>query len=144
MYVEMDDRQFLFRESDIGRPKSLTAAKAVSAMNPALNIKPYEAKCSPETEELFSDTFYSGLSVRKRWSRKEKAQSTLLFHSREYHLGRPLGVTFLFCVRFSFSLLFLVSCVRFVLVCSGSFNSSFFFIPCVDCVVMYRTMGKNM
>lgn len=56
-------RQFLFREADIGRPKSLTASGAVSVMNPALNIKPYEAKCAPETEELFSDTFYSGLSA---------------------------------------------------------------------------------
>ncbi|CAN0263383.1 unnamed protein product, partial [Ectocarpus fasciculatus] len=55
-------RQFLFRESDIGRAKSLTAAGAVRAMNPSLNIKPYEAKCAQETEELFSDDFYSGLS----------------------------------------------------------------------------------
>lgn len=61
--VYMYFRQFLFREADIGRPKSLTASGAVSVMNPALNIKPYEAKCAPETEELFSDTFYSGLSV---------------------------------------------------------------------------------
>ena len=56
-------RQFLFRETDIGRPKSSTAAGAVSAMNPSLRIKPYEAKCGQETEELFSDDFYSGLSV---------------------------------------------------------------------------------
>ncbi|CAM9877805.1 unnamed protein product [Pylaiella littoralis] len=56
-------RQFLFREADIGRPKSLTAAGAVSAMNPYLNIKPYEAKCAQETEELFSDDFYSSLSA---------------------------------------------------------------------------------
>lgn len=32
-------------------------------MNPSLRIKPYEAKCGQETEELFSDDFYSGLSV---------------------------------------------------------------------------------
>ena len=56
-------RQFLFREADIGRAKSITAGEAVSAMNPSLNIKPYEAKCAQETEELFSDDFYSGLSV---------------------------------------------------------------------------------
>lgn len=56
-------RQFLFRETDIGRPKSSIAAAAVSAMNPSLQIKPYEAKCGQETEELFSDDFYSGLSV---------------------------------------------------------------------------------
>eukprot|EP00752_Nemacystus_decipiens_P009961 g8884.t1 len=56
-------RQFLFRETDIGSAKSITAAGAVSAMNPSLNIKPYEAKCAQETEELFSDDFYSGLSA---------------------------------------------------------------------------------
>lgn len=61
--VVVASRQFLFREADIGRPKSLTAAGAVSAMNPYLNIKPYEAKCAQETEELFSDDFYSSLSV---------------------------------------------------------------------------------
>ncbi|CAM9515783.1 unnamed protein product [Ascophyllum nodosum] len=56
-------RQFLFREADIGRPKSSTAAGAVSAMNPSLNITPYEAKCAPESEELFSDDFYAGLTA---------------------------------------------------------------------------------
>lgn len=55
----------MFREADIGRPKSLTAAGAVADMNPSLNIKPYEAKCAQETEELFSDDFYSGLTVSR-------------------------------------------------------------------------------
>ncbi|CAM9535991.1 unnamed protein product [Discosporangium mesarthrocarpum] len=55
-------RQFLFRESDIGHPKSSTAALAVTSMNPSVRVTPYEVKCSPETEELFSDDFYANLS----------------------------------------------------------------------------------
>lgn len=84
LYSWMTDsyRQFLFREADIGKPKSLTAARAVSAMNPSLNIKPYEAKCAPETEELFSDDFYAGLSVRSAPLRRCVTVQTAYFCNR--------------------------------------------------------------
>mmetsp|Transcript_367 Transcript_367/g.668 ORF Transcript_367/g.668 Transcript_367/m.668 type:complete len:1049 (+) Transcript_367:70-3216(+) len=56
-------RQFLFRNSDINRPKSLTAAAAAGAMNPHFNTKVYESKVAPETEALFNDDFYESLDI---------------------------------------------------------------------------------
>jgi molybdopterin/thiamine biosynthesis adenylyltransferase len=37
-------RQFLFRNTDINRPKSTTAVRAVTAMNPAFHAVAYESK----------------------------------------------------------------------------------------------------
>jgi ubiquitin-activating enzyme E1 len=44
--IEMSNlsRQFLFRNTDINRPKSTTAARAVTAMNPAIHAVAYESK----------------------------------------------------------------------------------------------------
>ncbi|KAL7581830.1 hypothetical protein ACA910_022351 [Epithemia clementina (nom. ined.)] len=55
-------RQFLFRNSDIDKFKSATAAAAAKAMNPALNITPYQEKVAPDTEDIFGDEFYDKLS----------------------------------------------------------------------------------
>jgi ubiquitin-activating enzyme E1 len=54
-------RQFLFRETDIQKPKSDTAAAAAKSMNPALCITSHEQKCAPSTEEYFGDEFYEKL-----------------------------------------------------------------------------------
>jgi len=56
-------RQFLFRNSDINQPKSTTAARAVTSMNPAFNAVAYENKVAPETEYLFNDDFFEGLDM---------------------------------------------------------------------------------
>jgi ubiquitin-activating enzyme E1 len=37
-------RQFLFRNTDINRPKSTTAVRAVTAMNPAFHAVAFESK----------------------------------------------------------------------------------------------------
>jgi molybdopterin/thiamine biosynthesis adenylyltransferase len=37
-------RQFLFRNTDINRPKSTTAVRAFTAMNPAFHAVAYESK----------------------------------------------------------------------------------------------------
>ena len=55
-------RQFLFRNSDINEFKSTTAARAAEAMNPDMNIIPYQEKVSAETEAIFGDDFYDKLS----------------------------------------------------------------------------------
>lgn len=54
-------RQFLFRNSDINSPKSVVACRAAKAMNPALNVVPYENRVGPETEMIFNDSFYDSL-----------------------------------------------------------------------------------
>lgn len=54
-------RQFLFRNSDINRPKSVTAAAAAVVMNPAFRTAVYESKVAPDTEHIFTDDFYESL-----------------------------------------------------------------------------------
>ena len=55
------NRQFLFRDKDIGSLKSMTAAAVVKSMNPSLNIHPYQDRVGPETEHIFNDDFFENL-----------------------------------------------------------------------------------
>jgi ubiquitin-activating enzyme E1 len=55
-------RQFLFRAGDVKKPKSSTAVLAAARMNPALRGRAFEVKAGPETEGLFNDAFWKGLS----------------------------------------------------------------------------------
>jgi len=56
-------RQFLFRNSDINCPKSTTAVRAVTVMNPALQSVAYESKVAADTEDLFNDDFFESLDM---------------------------------------------------------------------------------
>lgn len=56
------NRQFLFRPWDVQKPKSSTAAAAVKAMNPNVNITAFENRVCPETENFFDDDFFNKLS----------------------------------------------------------------------------------
>lgn len=58
------NRQFLFRNNDVGQPKSEVAARAVGVMNPALqgHIETRTDKVGPETEEIFDDDFWNNLN----------------------------------------------------------------------------------
>lgn len=55
-------RQFLFRDTDIGKPKSVAAANAVVRMNPRAKVRAYEARVGPDTESIFDDKFWENLS----------------------------------------------------------------------------------
>ncbi|XP_067003227.2 ubiquitin-like modifier-activating enzyme 1 [Anabrus simplex] len=55
------NRQFLFRPSDVQRPKSATAARAVRRMNPNINILAHENRVGPETEKVYDDAFFEAL-----------------------------------------------------------------------------------
>ncbi|XP_062865242.1 ubiquitin-like modifier-activating enzyme 6 [Trichomycterus rosablanca] len=57
------NRQFLFRPHHIQKPKSTTAAGATLEINPELQIDAHLRKVCPATEETYSDTFYSRLSL---------------------------------------------------------------------------------
>lgn len=52
------NRQFLFREKDIGSAKSVAAAAAVKKINPTMKIKAYEQKVAPETQGFFDHNFW--------------------------------------------------------------------------------------
>ncbi|XP_069689178.1 ubiquitin-like modifier-activating enzyme 1 [Periplaneta americana] len=55
------NRQFLFRPSDVQRPKSVCAAKAVRRMNPAINVIAHENRVGQETERIYDDAFFENL-----------------------------------------------------------------------------------
>lgn len=56
------NRQFLFRQKDIGHHKSITAATAVKKMNPDINIEPHINFVNPSTELVYNSHFYRDLS----------------------------------------------------------------------------------
>lgn len=56
------NRQFLFRNQDLEKLKSETAAQAVKQMNPSMNIKSYSLRVGSETENVFNDDFFEELS----------------------------------------------------------------------------------
>ncbi|GBG25630.1 Ubiquitin-activating enzyme, putative [Hondaea fermentalgiana] len=51
-------RQFLFREHNVGQPKSAAAGEAVADMNPAVNIVAKQDLVAPDTEHIFDDDFW--------------------------------------------------------------------------------------
>lgn len=59
------NRQFLFREKHIRKPKSSTAAASAIQMNPNLkgHIIPRLQKISDATKDVFSDKFFQDLTI---------------------------------------------------------------------------------
>lgn len=55
-------RQFLFRDTDIGKSKSVAAANAAKKMNPAITVTSHEIRVGAETETTFDDDFWENLS----------------------------------------------------------------------------------
>ncbi|KAL8544390.1 hypothetical protein ACS0TY_004797 [Phlomoides rotata] len=56
-------RQFLFRDWNIGQPKSTVAATAASSINHLLHIEALQNRVGAETENVFDDTFWENLNV---------------------------------------------------------------------------------
>lgn len=57
------NRQFLFRDFNIGQHKAEAACQAIKQMNPDVNLTPYLLKVAPDTESVFSSSFFSEKSV---------------------------------------------------------------------------------
>jgi len=55
------NRQFLFREKNVGQPKSVAASQAALRMNGALKIEAKEELVAVTTENVFVDSFWEGL-----------------------------------------------------------------------------------
>lgn len=56
-------RQFLFNDSDIYKSKARTAGNKVKEFNPDTNVIVFENKVCVETENIFTDDFYSNIDV---------------------------------------------------------------------------------
>lgn len=54
-------RQFLFREHNVGQPKSRAAAAMATVMNPRFKVEALEMFVGPKTENTFNDEFWLGL-----------------------------------------------------------------------------------
>ena len=54
-------RQFLFREHNVGQPKSRAAGAMAKVMNTSFNVEALELFVGPKTEEVFNDEFWIGL-----------------------------------------------------------------------------------
>lgn len=57
------NRQLLFRARDVGRPKAVTAAVAVAALNPETRVEAHEDAVSADTEAVFDDDFFERQDV---------------------------------------------------------------------------------
>lgn len=56
-------RQFLFRNKDVGSLKSNTAAAAIKAMNPDVNIEAHKLCVGLDTETTYNDNFWESLEM---------------------------------------------------------------------------------
>lgn len=82
------NRQFLFRQADVSKPKSSTAATAAQAMNQALKIKAMEVRVGHDTEDTFDDTFWEGLDCVV--NALDNIQARLYVDSRCVWFAKPL------------------------------------------------------
>jgi ubiquitin-activating enzyme E1 len=56
------NRQFLFRNSDIGQYKSIVAAREVMKMNPDVKVTPHINKVGHETESIYDSKFFDSVT----------------------------------------------------------------------------------
>jgi ubiquitin-activating enzyme E1 len=82
------NRQFLFRQGDIGKPKSATAAKAALAMNGSLKVKASEIRVGGDTEDTFDDAYWESLDGVV--NALDNIQARLYVDSRAVWFGTPL------------------------------------------------------
>ena len=82
------NRQFLFREKNVGQPKSLAASQAALVMNPSMKIQAKEELVASTTENVFPDQFWEGLDFVTNALDNVKAR--LYVDARCVFYGKPL------------------------------------------------------
>lgn len=82
------NRQFLFRNWNVGTSKSVTAAAAAQAMNPGMKIEALETPVGPDTEAVFNDALWNRTNVvfnaLDNLEARQYVDSKCVFH------GKPL------------------------------------------------------
>lgn len=89
------NRQFLFRNKHVGNSKSLTASIAAKEMNKKLNIKALQERACPDTESIFTDKFWDGLTFVVNAVDNIKARQYIdqksVFHYKQLFESGTLG-----------------------------------------------------
>ncbi|KAK1602226.1 hypothetical protein QYE76_037530 [Lolium multiflorum] len=81
-------RQFLFRDWNIGQPKSTVAATAAMEINPKLHVEALQNRASPETENVFNDSFWENLDAVV--NALDNVTARLYIDSRCLYFQKPL------------------------------------------------------
>jgi len=81
-------RQFLFRQHDVGNPKSVSGARVVKKMNPQMNIEALERKVGSDTEDFFDDKFWESLDVC--WNALDNVHARRYTDARCLDYSKPL------------------------------------------------------
>jgi len=82
------NRQFLFRQSDVRKPKSGTAAAAAKAMNSSLQVTSLEVRVGNDTEDTFDDGFWGSLDCIV--NALDNIQARMYVDSRCVWFAKPL------------------------------------------------------
>jgi len=81
-------RQFLFRQHDVGSPKSVSGARIVKGWNPQMNIEALEKRVGDDSEDFFSDKFWESLDLC--WNALDNVQARQYTDSRCLFYSKPL------------------------------------------------------
>lgn len=81
-------RQFLFRDTDIGKAKSEVAARAAQGINRELRLETHQNRVSPETESVFDDDFWNSLDVV--FNALDNVNARLYVDGRCVYFNKPL------------------------------------------------------
>ncbi len=91
------NRQFLFRDKNIGQAKSTTACAAAVAMNPHLNVQAFSVPVGAETENVFDAKFWKGidlaLNALDTWAARLYVDSKCVEFKRPLLESGTLGAT---------------------------------------------------
>jgi len=81
-------RQFLFRQHDVGHPKSVRGAMVVKKWNPSVNIEALEKKVGDESEDYFDDKFWESQNLC--WNALDNVQARQYTDARCLFYSKPL------------------------------------------------------
>eukprot|EP00658_Telonema_sp_P-2_P071028 TRINITY_DN6036_c0_g1_i1.p1 TRINITY_DN6036_c0_g1~~TRINITY_DN6036_c0_g1_i1.p1 ORF type:complete len:2283 (-),score=620.28 TRINITY_DN6036_c0_g1_i1:314-7162(-) len=82
------NRQFLFKEADVGHFKASSAGAAVTVMNPDFKVMTHSDKVCEETEDKFTHDFWSGLDCTL--NALDNVHARLYTDQRSIAAARPL------------------------------------------------------
>ena len=82
------NRQFLFRDRNVGQLKSEAAAQATKAINPLVNIEAHANRVGTESENVYTDSFWEGQNVI--CTALDNVSARLYVDSRCVYFKKPL------------------------------------------------------